>query len=215
MAKLAGGKIVVRRARAGEKLRTLDGVERDLEPDDLMIADAERAIALAGIMGGEETEISEVTTEVLLEAANFEPTELWRTSERLRLRTEGSNRWEKGVDPYLAEQAAVWATELIVDLAGARFVGHTNVKAELPERPVVRYRPERASAFIGLEIAPSEQHDILTRLGNERRRRRVCRADVARSRRHARGRPDRGGRAVPARPTCRSRCPCGRRCTAG
>jgi phenylalanyl-tRNA synthetase beta chain len=169
-AKLAGGTIVVRRARAGEKLRTLDGVERELEPSDLMIADAERSIALAGIMGGEETEISEATTDVLLEAANFEPTALWRTSERLRLRTEGSNRWEKGVDPYLAEQAAAWASELIVALAGARYVGHADAKAELPDRPVVRFRPERSSAFIGLEVAPEEQHDILTRLGNERRK---------------------------------------------
>jgi phenylalanyl-tRNA synthetase beta chain len=167
--KLAGRKIVVRRAQAGEKLRTLDGVERDLDPSDLMIADGERSIALAGVMGGEDTEISDTTTEVLLEAANFEPTALWRTSERLRLRTEGSSRWEKGVDPYLAEQAAVWATELIVGLAGARWVGHSDAKAELPVPPVVRYRPERASAFIGLEIAPEEQDDILTRLGNERR----------------------------------------------
>ncbi len=168
-AKLAGGKIIVRGARPGEKLRTLDGVERDLETSDLMIADAERAIALAGIMGGEDTEISEVTTDVLLEAANFEPTGLWRTSERLRLRTEGSNRWEKGVDPYLAEPAAAWATELIVSLTGARFVGHTDAKRDLPARPVVSIRPERASAFIGLEIPPAEQDDILTRLGNERR----------------------------------------------
>jgi phenylalanyl-tRNA synthetase beta chain len=167
-AKLAGGKIVVRRARPGEKLRTLDGVDRELDPSDLMIADAERSIALAGIMGGEETEISEATTEVLLEAANFEPTALWRTSERLRLRTEGSNRWEKGVDPYLAEQAAAWATELIVALTGARWVGHTDAKAELPERPVVRFRPERASAFIGLDIEAEEQDDVLTRLGCER-----------------------------------------------
>ena len=168
-ARLAGRRIVVRRARAGETLRTLDGVERDLEPSDLMIADAERSIALAGIMGGQETEILEATAEVLLEAANFEPTGLWRTSERLRLRTEGSNRWEKGVDPYLAEQAAVWATELIVGLTGARWVGHTDAKAELPERPVVRFRPERTNTFIGLDIAPEEQDDILTRLGNERR----------------------------------------------
>ena len=96
------GRIVVRRAKPGEKLRTLDGVDRELEPYDLMIADAERAVALAGIMGGEETEIGEGTTEILLEAANFEPYTIFRTSERLRLRTEGSNRWEKGVDPYLA-----------------------------------------------------------------------------------------------------------------
>ena len=166
---LAGEKIVVRRARAGEKLRTLDGVERDLDPSDLMIADAERSIALAGIMGGDDTEISDQTTEVLLEAANFEPTGLWRTSERMRLRTEGSNRWEKGVDPYLAEQAAAWATELIVFLTGARFVGHTDAKGELPERPVVSFRPEQASAFIGLDVAAEEQEDILTRLGNEPR----------------------------------------------
>ena len=169
-ATLAGGEIVVRRARTDEKvLRTLDGVERKLEPSDLLIADAERAVAFAGIMGGEETEISEATTEVLLEAANFEPTGLWRTSERLRLRTEGSNRWEKGVDPYLAEQAAVLATELLVTLAGGVWVGHTDAKAELPERPVVRFRPERASALIGLEVDPPEQDGILTRLGNERR----------------------------------------------
>ena len=109
-AKLHGGKIVVRRAHSGEKLRTLDGLERALEPTDLMIADADRSVALAGIMGGEETEIGEATTDVLLEAANFEPTGIYRSSERLRLRTEGSNRWEKGVDPYLAEPAAVLAS---------------------------------------------------------------------------------------------------------
>ncbi len=166
---LAGGRIVVRRARVGEKLTTLDGVERELDPSDLMIADAERSVALAGIMGGAETEISEGTTEVLLEAANFEPAGLWRTSERLRLRTEGSNRWEKGVDPYLAEPAGAWATELLVGLTGARFVGHTDAQAGLPERPVVRFRPERASAFIGLDVAAEEQDDVLTRLGNERR----------------------------------------------
>ena len=98
---LAGGRIVVRRARPGSA-RTLDGAERELTPEDLMIADAERSVALAGIMGGEETEISEATKTVLLEAANFEPVGIFRSSERLRLRTDGSNRWEKGVDPHLA-----------------------------------------------------------------------------------------------------------------
>ena len=138
---LAGAKIVVRRATPGETIRTLDGVDRKLEESDLVIADAERAVAIAGIMGGEETEIGEQTTDVLLEAANFEPTGLYRTSERLRLRTEGSNRWEKGVDPYLAEQAAKLATELIVETAGAQWVGHVDVKGDLPERPVISYRP--------------------------------------------------------------------------
>jgi phenylalanyl-tRNA synthetase beta chain len=161
---LAGGKIVVRRARAGEKLRTLDGVDRALDPSDLVIADAERAIALAGIMGGEETEVTEQTTDVLLEAANFEPYGLLRTSERLKLRTEGSNRWEKGVDPYLAGQAAALATELIVELAGARWVGHTDVQGQLPERPVIELRPSRAPEVVGLEIPPEEQAETLRRI---------------------------------------------------
>jgi len=162
---LAGGRIVVRRAARGEAMRTLDGVERDLSPDDLMIADAERVVAIAGIMGGEETEITERTTNVLLEAANFEPYTIFRTSERLRLRTEGSNRWEKGVDPHLAPQAAALATELIVELAGARWTGHTDVHETLPDRPVVRFRPQRADRLIGIETPPEGQQAFLARLG--------------------------------------------------
>jgi phenylalanyl-tRNA synthetase beta chain len=168
--KLAGSRIVVRRAQEGETLLTLDGVERELEPYDLMIADGERSVALAGIMGGEETEIGDETTDILLEAANFEPYTIFRTSERLRLRTEGSNRWEKGVDPYLAEQAAKLATELIVDLAGAKWAGETDVREQLPERPVVRFRAEKTDAIVGLETPAAEQYDILRRLGFERDR---------------------------------------------
>jgi phenylalanyl-tRNA synthetase beta chain len=164
-AKLAGGRIVVRRANKGETLRTLDGVVRELEPYDLMIADGERSVALAGIMGGEETEIGEATTDVLLEAANFEPYTIFRTSERLRLRTEGSNRWEKGVDPYVAEQAAKLATELVVELTGARWTGDADVHESLPERPVVRFRPQKADAVVGIETPPGRQSDVLRRLG--------------------------------------------------
>lgn len=164
-AKLAGTKIIVRRARAGEELRTLDGVDRKLEPYDLMIADAERSVALAGIMGGEETEIGDGTTDVLLEAANFEPYTVFRTAERLRLRTEGSNRWEKGVDPYLAEQAAMLATQLLVELVGATWTGHVDVNAGLPEPPRVRFRPARTDAVVGIETPQDEQHAILRRLG--------------------------------------------------
>lgn len=167
LSKLAEGRIVVRRARAGETLRTLDGVERDLDERDLLIADADRAIALAGIMGGEETEVAPETTEVLLEAANFEPAGIFASSERLKLRTEGSNRWEKGVDPYLAEQAAKLATELIVDLAGAGWTGHVDVQGELPARPVVSFRPEHASELIGLEVGAADQLRLLQRLGFE------------------------------------------------
>jgi phenylalanyl-tRNA synthetase beta chain len=167
-ATVRGGKIVVRRARKGETMRTLDGVERRLEPDDLLIADAERGIALAGIMGGEETEIGENTTTVLLEAANFEPFTIFKTSERLRLRTEGSNRWEKGVDPYLAAPAAELATQLLLDLAGAEWAANTDVHAGLPERPVVQYRPERADTVIGVETPAEDQYALLGRLGFDR-----------------------------------------------
>ena len=165
LAKLHGGRIVVRRAQKGETIRTLDGVDRELEPDDLMIADADRSVALAGIMGGEETEISEATTSILLEAANFEPTGIFRTSERLRLRTEGSNRWEKGVDPYLAEPAARLATELILETAGASWTGHVDAQEGLPARPVIRFRPERADEVIGIDTLPADQLGWLERVG--------------------------------------------------
>ena len=162
---LAGGRIVVRRARPGEQLRTLDGVDRELDQSDLVIADAERAVALAGIMGGEETEVTEQTQTVLLEAANFEPYGLLRSSERLKLRTEGSNRWEKGVDPHLAPQAAALATELLVELADAKWVGHVDVQGDLPERPRIEVRADRASEVVGLEIRQAEQTEILERIG--------------------------------------------------
>ena len=100
----------------------------------------------------------------MLEAANFDPYTIFRTSERLRLRTEGSNRWEKGVDPYLAPVAATMATQLIVELTGARWVGHEDVHEQLPERPVISYRPERADEVIGIATPPEEQHALLRRL---------------------------------------------------
>jgi len=166
-AKLREGRIVVRRADRGEQVRTLDGTLRDLVPSDLVIADAGHAVAIAGIMGSVESEVEEQTTDVLLEAANFEPLTIHRSSERLRLRTEGSNRWEKGVDPYLAEQAAKLATELLVALAGARWTGDVDVRRELPERPVVHLRPERTDLLVGLRTGPDEQRAILERLGFE------------------------------------------------
>jgi len=169
LATLRGEKIVVRRARPGETIRTLDGVERHLDEADLVIADAERAIALAGIMGSEDTEIGESTTNVLLEAANFEPTGIFRSSERLRLRTEGSNRWEKGVDPHLADHAARLATQLIVETAAAQWVGHVDVQGNLPESPVIAYRPERADELIGLPTPVAQQVSWLERLGFEHR----------------------------------------------
>ncbi len=164
---LGEGRIVIRRADRGEELRTLDGSLRKLDPDDLVIADAAEAIAVAGIMGGEETEVQENSTDLLLEAANFEPTGILKTSERLHLRTDASNRWEKGVSPDLAEIAAVYASELITELSDARWVGASDVRADPPARSAIRLRPDRTSSLIGLEIDPSEQRSILERLGFE------------------------------------------------
>src|SRR6185437_1409261 len=130
-------------------------------------ADGERAVGLAGIMGGEETEVSSGTTNVLLEAANFEPVGILRSSERHSLRTEGSNRWEKGVDPYVAGQAATYASQLIVELSGARWTGAEDVQAGLPEPAVIRLRPERTSALIGLEVGEEEQAGLLNPIGFE------------------------------------------------
>ena len=164
--KLAGGRIVVRRASRARTCGRSTGRERTLE-SDLLITDGERAVALAAIMGGLESEVCDETTEVLLEAANFEPIGVLKTSERLALRTEGSNRWEKGVDPYAAEPAAVLASRLLVDLTGAALTGSVDVQQGLPERPVVTLRPERASHLIGIEVPEDEQRGILERLGFE------------------------------------------------
>ena len=116
-------------------------------------------------MGGLDTEVTESTTSVLLEAANFEPGTILWSSERHALRTEGSNRWEKGVDPYLAPAAARLATQLMVDLAGARWTGATDELGELPEPPVVHFRTGRANRVIGVDIDEQEQKDALERLG--------------------------------------------------
>jgi phenylalanyl-tRNA synthetase beta chain len=163
--KLSGGRIAVRHARAGEEVRTLDGTLRSLEPEDLLITDGERPVALAAIMGGEDSEVTDDTTDVLLEAANFEPLGILRSSERLALRTAGSNRWEKGVDPHLAEPAAVLASRMLVDLADARMTGRADVYGALPKRAVVHLRPERASKVIGLDIPPDDQRSTLTGFG--------------------------------------------------
>src|SRR5690348_2241297 len=119
-------------------------------------------------MGGEETEVSSSTTNVLLEAANFEPVGILRSSERHALRTEGSNRWEKGVDPYVAGQAATLATQLIVELTGARWTGSRDVHGELPPRKLLHLRPKRTDTLLGLDVPADRQAAILESLGFDR-----------------------------------------------
>ncbi len=164
-ATLQGGRIVVRRAQPGEELVTLDGTRRGLDPDDLVIADAERPIAIAGVMGGENTEVGEATTSVVLEAANFELLTVIRSGARHHLRSESQTRWEKGIDPELAAAAASYASELLVELTGARFTGETEVRGELPVPPRVAFRPGYTDEVLGLAVGEAEQRERLTRLG--------------------------------------------------
>src|SRR5678816_2077438 len=116
--KLGGHRIVVRRAAAGEKLKTLDGVERTLSGEMLVIADAEKAVALAGIMGGEDSEISTQTTDVLIESAYFDPNSGRQTARQLGMDTEASRRFERGADPEGVLRAQQRCIELICALAG-------------------------------------------------------------------------------------------------
>jgi phenylalanyl-tRNA synthetase beta chain len=163
---LRGG-IVVRRARTGEELVTLDGTTRQLDPADLLIADHERPIGLAGVMGGENTEVSDGTTSVVLETANFEPLTVIKSGERHRMRSEAQTRWEKGVDPEGAGLAARYASQLLAELAGARWTGETEVRAELEPLPVITFRPAYADRTVGLAISEMEQRERLGRLGFE------------------------------------------------
>jgi phenylalanyl-tRNA synthetase beta chain len=165
--RLGEQRIVVRRASRGERVTTLDGQDRELTPNDLVIADATTPVAIAGIMGGEASEVRPETTDLLLEAANFDPLTVLRASRRLRLRTESSTRWEKGVDPHAAEQGAVYATQLFQELAGARWVGHVDVNDGLPARPTVRLDPDLAERLAGMPFSLEEQLDRLRTLGFE------------------------------------------------
>ena len=130
-----------------------------------MIADAERPIGLAGVMGGENTEVSDATRSVVLETANFEPLTVLRSGERHHLRSESQTRWEKGVDYHLAPIASRYATELLVELAGARWTGENEVRADPPRAAQIPYRPAYVNEVLGLEVAEVEQRQRLGRLG--------------------------------------------------
>jgi phenylalanyl-tRNA synthetase beta chain len=166
--KVAGREIIVRRATAGERVTTLDGQDRALDTETLVIADAEKPSAVAGLMGAEWSEVTAQTTTVLMECANFDGPTTQASSIRLGLRTEGSSRWEKGLDPHLSPKALALASQLMVQLAGARVVpGTVDLHGELPEPPVVPLRPERIEAVIGVAYSDAEVQRALTRLGYE------------------------------------------------
>jgi phenylalanyl-tRNA synthetase beta chain len=168
LAKLTEARIVVRRADAGEKLKTLDGVERELDTEMLVIADAVRPVALAGVMGGEDSEISAATRDVLIESAYFNPASVRRTSRILGLRTEASHRFERGVDYEGVLRAQERCVALICEIAGGTATEDTvDVYPQRLTQPVVSLRPERVKALTGLDVAPEESRRILLSLGFE------------------------------------------------
>ncbi len=165
LAKLAGPGIVVRRAAPGERLVTLDGVDRVLTDDDLVIADLERGVAIAGVMGSALAEVGAETTDILLESAHFERSGIIRTSRRLDLRTEASNRFERGTDPEGVPGAAARAAAVIAAWAGGTVLAGSVEAGGAPSRRHVVVRPERASRLLDLPVSTEDITDALSRIG--------------------------------------------------
>ena len=163
---LEGGKIIVRRARAGEKLKTLDGVDRKLDSDDLVIADAVKAVALAGVMGGYDTMITDRTRNILIESAWFDPTSVRLTARRLGMHTDASHRFERGADWGATTLACRRVAELILETGGGQLEGDLiDAIGRRIERPCIRLRPSEVRRILGQEIGEKEVSRILRRLG--------------------------------------------------
>ena len=163
--KLGGGKIIVRRARAGETLTTLDGVERKLSPEDLVIADAVKPVALAGVMGGEATMITYATRNVLIESAWFDPASIRRTARRLGMHTDASHRYERGADPGITSVACARVVELIVASAGGAVSAEIDAVARAVPQPRLTLATSEVKRILGVEIPLHEISRILRRLG--------------------------------------------------
>ena len=164
--KLAENRIVVRRARDDEQITTLDEVVRELTPDMLVIADAEKPVALAGIMGGYDPEITETTCDVLLESAYFNPLSIRATAKALGISTEASYRFERGADPGAVLAALDRAAQLIAELAGGTICdGIVDVYPGQQPLTEIQLRPERVNFVLGTTIEAAEMVQILDRLG--------------------------------------------------
>jgi phenylalanyl-tRNA synthetase beta chain len=164
--RLAGPRIVVRRATDGEVLRTLDGEERTLRTDDLVIADASTAVGLAGIMGGEDSEVTDGTSALVLEAAHFDHARVLFTGKYHAIRTEALARFERGVDPELPPLASARATALILEYAGGEVAGGlVDVVAERFAAPPVTLASSEVERLLGIAVSPDEIERILTALG--------------------------------------------------
>lgn len=165
---LAEGTVVVRTAAEGEKLNLLDGSELTLTTEDLLIADAQRGVALAGVMGGLESEVTDKTKNVLLEAAYFDPGTIRKTARRYGLQTDASYRFERGTDREKLTLALERATQLIQELAGGEVVkGMVDIHAPLPETQPILLNVDRVNGLLGLELSTTQVADYLVNLGFE------------------------------------------------
>jgi phenylalanyl-tRNA synthetase beta chain len=160
--------IVIRRAVAGEKFKTLDNRERTLTNEMLLIADEQKGIALAGVMGGANTEINDQTVDVLIESAYFNPTNIRRTSKQLGLRSESSYRFERGADVEICDWASQRAVQLILETAGGQLAeGVVDVQPKAKETKTLVLRYAKTEALLGIKIPPAEQVTLLGKLGFE------------------------------------------------
>lgn len=164
LALLAGSAIVVRRAEDGERVRTLDGVERALTADDLVIADRGRAVAIAGVMGSAAAEVGDGTADILLESAHFKRSGVRRTAARLGVQTEASMRFGRGADPEAVAPAAARAARLMVDWGGGEVLWGALDEGSSPPRRALTVRPARASLLLGDEVTAGEARAALERL---------------------------------------------------
>lgn len=164
---LAGPRIDVRNARAGERFTTLDGVERTCHADDLVIGDAAGVVGFAGVMGGDRTEVGDATTTVLLEVATFAPARVLRTARRHQLLSEASKRFEKTVPSATVPFGAARCAEWIVELSGGVVAGRDDNGGPPPAVESIRLRPARARSLLGIDVADSEQQELLQRIDCE------------------------------------------------
>ncbi len=164
--RLAGHRIVVRRAGAGEKIVTLDGKQHELTPDNLLIADADKGVALAGIMGGENSMIADTTTTVLLESAVFLPRNVRATAKRLAMATDSSHRFERGVSLETCAYASARAAQLLCELAGGELLAGTlDVYAQPFRAPHIVCRVAQVNRVLGLQLTPEQIMGCFARLG--------------------------------------------------
>ena len=165
-AKIRGSKLIARRSHEGEHIVTLDGIDRALRPDNLVIADTERALVIAGIFGAIDAEVDDQTTDLVLEAATFNGPNIMRTSKEVGWRSEASSRFEKGLDPCYVPHGLAIASRLFHELCGGAVApGAVDVWGQRPPAPPrLHYRPSLSDGLLGLPIDGPEQADILRRL---------------------------------------------------